>query len=72
MAVQTAIPGQIACLAIKRKLQEQCGITINRVLLIYYRDSNDSVAWHSDTLPADGKHHPIASVTFGEALQSPP
>jgi alkylated DNA repair dioxygenase AlkB len=41
----------------------------DRVLLNYYRDGNDSVAWHSDTLPADGKHHPIASVTFGETRQ---
>lgn len=52
--------------AIKDKLQAECGVVFDRVLLNYYRDGNDSVAWHSDTLPADGKHHPIASVTFGE------
>jgi len=53
-------------LAIKARVEEGCGIIFDRVLLNYYRDGNDSVAWHSDTLPADGKHHAIASVTFGE------
>jgi alkylated DNA repair dioxygenase AlkB len=53
-------------LEIKGKVEAQCGIAFNRVSLNYYRDGNDSVAWHADTLPADGKHHPIASVTFGD------
>ncbi|HWB27577.1 MAG TPA: alpha-ketoglutarate-dependent dioxygenase AlkB [Chitinophagaceae bacterium] len=53
-------------LAIKQKVEDASGIKFNRVLLNYYRDGNDSVAWHSDTLPANGKHHAIASVTFGE------
>jgi alkylated DNA repair dioxygenase AlkB len=53
-------------LEIKSKVEETIGIAFNRVLLNYYRDGNDSVAWHSDTLPSDGKHHHIASVTFGE------
>jgi len=53
-------------LTIKSRVEQQCKLSFNRVLLNYYRDGNDSVAWHSDTLPADGKHHPIASVTFGE------
>lgn len=53
-------------LTLKSKVETACQITFDRVLLNYYRDGNDSVAWHSDTLPADGKHHAIASVTFGE------
>jgi len=53
-------------LEIKQKVEAACGIAFTRVLLNYYRDGNDSVAWHSDTLPADGRHHAIASVTFGE------
>jgi alkylated DNA repair dioxygenase AlkB len=52
-------------LAIKSKVESACGITFDRVLLNYYRNGNDSVAWHSDTLPSDGRHHHIASVTFG-------
>lgn len=53
-------------LAIKTSVEAECCIHFDRVLLNYYRDGNDSVAWHHDTLPADGKHKPIASVTFGE------
>lgn len=53
-------------LQIKQQVEAACGIAFNRVLLNYYRDGNDSVAWHSDTLPSDGRHHAIASVTFGE------
>lgn len=53
-------------LAIKATVEAECGIVFDRVLLNYYRDGNDSVAWHSDTLPTDGQHHPIASVTFGD------
>ncbi len=53
-------------LKIKEAVEKECGIMFNRVLLNYYRDGNDSVAWHSDTLPAGGRHHAIASVTFGD------
>ena len=51
---------------IRQVVEQECRIAFNRVLLNYYRDGNDSVAWHSDTLPADGKHKAIASVTFGD------
>ena len=53
-------------LEIKARVEQECSITFNRVLLNYYRDGNDSVSWHSDTLPSDGKHHYIASITFGD------
>jgi alkylated DNA repair dioxygenase AlkB len=53
-------------LSIKALVERECGIAFNRVLLNYYRDGNDSVAWHSDTLPAGGRHHAIGSVTFGD------
>ncbi|GGH64418.1 alkylated DNA repair dioxygenase AlkB [Filimonas zeae] len=52
-------------LEIKEQVEQTSRIQFDRVLLNYYRDGNDSVAWHSDTLPKDGKHHEIASVTFG-------
>ncbi|MEO6316726.1 MAG: alpha-ketoglutarate-dependent dioxygenase AlkB [Chitinophagaceae bacterium] len=52
--------------AILQKVEATCGINFDSVLLNYYRDGSDSVAWHSDTLPASGKHNAIASVTFGE------
>jgi len=53
-------------LEIKQRVEKECVIRFDRVLLNFYRDGNDSVAWHSDTLATDGKHHPIASVTFGD------
>jgi alkylated DNA repair dioxygenase AlkB len=53
-------------LDIKARVEAECGIRFNSVLLNYYRDGNDSVSWHSDTLPSSGRHHAIASVTFGE------
>jgi len=53
-------------LEIKRAVEMVTGITFDRVLLNLYRDGKDSVAWHSDTLPADGRHHAIASLTFGD------
>jgi len=51
---------------IRSHVEQQCDISFNRVLLNYYRDGNDSVAWHSDTLPSGGRHHPIASITLGD------
>jgi len=53
-------------LEIKSAVENITGIKFDRVLLNLYRDGKDSVAWHSDNLPADGKHHHIASVTFGD------
>ncbi len=53
-------------LEIKFMVEEQSKISFDSVLLNLYRNGNDSVAWHSDTLPSDGKHKPIASVSFGE------
>lgn len=53
-------------LEIKAAVEQITEINFDRVLLNLYRDGKDSVAWHSDNLPADGKHHHIASVTFGD------
>ena len=60
------LPWTPELLDIKARVEKDTAISFNRVLLNYYRDGNDSVAWHSDTLPSDGVHHPIASVTFGD------
>jgi alkylated DNA repair dioxygenase AlkB len=51
---------------IKEKLERLAGVTFNSVLLNYYRDGNDSVAWHSDKENVLGKRPVIASVTFGQ------
>jgi alkylated DNA repair dioxygenase AlkB len=42
------------------------GIPFNSVLLNYYRDGNDSVAWHKDRESVLGRNPIIASVSFGQ------
>ncbi len=53
-------------LMIKSFVEPIAGVGFNSVLLNYYRDGNDSVAWHSDNEKALGTHPTIASVTFGQ------
>lgn len=53
-------------LMIKALVEPIAGIQFNSVLLNYYRDGNDSVAWHSDNEKALGKRPVIASVSFGQ------
>lgn len=53
-------------LMIKAKVEAVSGVRFNSVLLNYYRDGNDSVAWHSDNEKALGKRPVIASVSFGQ------
>jgi len=52
--------------AIREKVEPLAGITFNSVLLNYYRDGNDSVAWHSDKESIMGSQPVIASVSFGQ------
>lgn len=60
------IPWTPELLMIKNKVEPLAGVTFNIVLLNYYRDGNDSVAWHSDKENVLGKRPVIASVTFGQ------
>ncbi|RKR82743.1 alkylated DNA repair dioxygenase AlkB [Mucilaginibacter gracilis] len=53
-------------LNIKLKIEPAAGVLFNSVLLNYYRDNNDSVAWHSDDEPELGINPLIASVNFGQ------
>ncbi|MDT3401016.1 alpha-ketoglutarate-dependent dioxygenase AlkB family protein [Mucilaginibacter terrae] len=53
-------------LRIKALVEPLAGIKFNCVLLNYYRDGNDSVAWHSDREDILGKNPVIASVSFGQ------
>ncbi|TWR27123.1 alpha-ketoglutarate-dependent dioxygenase AlkB [Mucilaginibacter achroorhodeus] len=54
-------------LKIKQRVDEASGIRFNSVLLNYYRNGNDSVAWHADDEPELGRNPIIASVSFGQA-----
>lgn len=53
-------------LAIKERIEPLAQVNFNSVLLNYYRDGNDSVAWHSDNETELGKQPIIASVSFGQ------
>lgn len=57
----------VACIAFfKRKIEQQTGIVFNGVLLNYYRDENDSVAWHADKDTTPGLRTEIASISLGQ------
>jgi len=60
------IPWTKELLTIKNQVEPIAGIKFNSVLLNYYRDGNDSVAWHSDREEVLGKNPVIASVSFGQ------
>ncbi|QHS56852.1 alpha-ketoglutarate-dependent dioxygenase AlkB [Mucilaginibacter sp. 14171R-50] len=51
---------------IRKVVEPLAGIKFNTVLLNYYRDGNDSVAWHSDKESIMGSQPVIASVSFGQ------
>jgi alkylated DNA repair dioxygenase AlkB len=64
--VANPLPWTPELLMIKQLVEPLAGITFNSVLLNYYRDGNDSVAWHSDRESVLGKNPIIASVSFGQ------
>ncbi len=52
---------------LKEKIQKVTGLSFNSVLLNFYRDGNDSVAWHSDNEKELGINPHIASLSIGQA-----
>lgn len=52
---------------IRDNLQQRLQLPFNSVLLNWYRDGNDSVAWHSDDERELGPDPYIASLSFGIA-----
>lgn len=51
---------------LREKAESFSGTKFNSVLLNYYRDGNDSVAWHSDKESIMGSQPTIASISFGQ------
>ncbi len=51
---------------LRKRIQKFTGIRFDAVLLNFYRDGNDSVAWHSDKQTVPGNYTPIASVSLGQ------
>lgn len=65
-SISNPTPWTPELLAIKAKVEPLADAQFNSVLLNYYRDGNDSVAWHSDRESILGRHPVIASVSFGQ------
>lgn len=61
------LPWTPALLDIKQRIEPFAAVTFNAVLLNYYRDGNDSVAWHSDNDGIPGRNRIVASVSFGQS-----
>ncbi|HWV73005.1 MAG TPA: alpha-ketoglutarate-dependent dioxygenase AlkB [Pseudosphingobacterium sp.] len=51
---------------IKQSIELATGMHFQGVLLNYYRDGNDSVAWHADKDTVPGLKTEIASISLGE------
>ena len=51
---------------IKERIENECNIQFNSVLLNLYRNGADGVGWHRDNEPELGKNPIIGSVSFGE------
>lgn len=58
-------PWHPAVLNIRHRVQTLSGLEFNSVLLNYYRNGRDSVAWHADNEIELGHDPVIASVSFG-------
>lgn len=63
---RSPLPWTDELLSIKEKVEAYTSVTFNGVLLNYYRDRNDSVAWHSDKDTIPGLKTEIASVSIGQ------
>ena len=64
--LKNPMPWTPELLLLKEKVEQAAGKRFNSVLLNYYRDGSDSVAWHSDKESVLGKNPVIASVSFGQ------
>lgn len=53
-------------LMMKERVEALAGVRFNSVLLNYYRNGNDSVAWHRDNERILGTKPVIASVSLGQ------
>ena len=50
---------------IKNSIEPESGVIFNSVLINYYRDGKDRVAWHSDDEKELGRNPVIGSVSLG-------
>lgn len=59
-------PWNKALLYIKQAVEELAATRFNSVLINWYRDGHDHLAWHADDEPELGPEPVIASVNFGQ------
>jgi alkylated DNA repair dioxygenase AlkB len=64
--IAASLPWTPELQAVRDVVEPLAGIRFNSVLLNYYRDGNDSVAWHSDKESIMGSQPIIASVSLGQ------
>jgi alkylated DNA repair dioxygenase AlkB len=64
--IKNPLPWTPQLSAIKSRIEPLARVSFNAVLLNYYRDGNDSVAWHSDNDGIPGRNRIVASVSFGQ------
>ncbi|WP_118975651.1 alpha-ketoglutarate-dependent dioxygenase AlkB family protein [Taibaiella koreensis] len=62
----TPLPWTATLAKLRQMIGASTGLPFNSVLLNYYRDGNDSVAWHSDNERELGDKPHIASVSLGQ------
>ena len=60
------MPWTSELLEIKAAIEHATGMEFHGVLLNYYRDGNDSVAWYADKDTVPGLKTEIASLSLGE------
>lgn len=53
-------------LDLKHRIEENCSLEFNSLLVNYYRDGSDHVSWHADDERELGMNPAIASLSFGE------
>lgn len=63
------LPWSKSLATLRKKVEDFTGFNFNSVLLNYYRDGNDSVAWHSDNEKELGAFPIIASLSLGQARE---
>lgn len=64
--IKGTLPFTLKLQEIREMVEPLAQTKFNSVLLNYYRDGNDSVAWHSDKESIMGSQPVIASVSFGQ------
>jgi alkylated DNA repair dioxygenase AlkB len=60
------LPWTDELMMIRQRIEPLAGVSFDTVLLNYYRDGNDSVAWHTDNDGIPGRNRIVASISFGQ------